>query len=213
MSYFVKFGTITLSRIKTMPFTESRQFKTREEKETIGHQIESKVADFLEGSFDFVEKIERTKHGGLNDKKGIDLVVTFQDGSKMAIDVTANDGLKVDRKIEGMRTNSFSAVLREVNEMGEVIVEKPNVSIPKGLIRVNSAPWEEYNVERVGDEVIVYMPDTTRIREEKDILQQLLRQIKYLSEGNIDYMDATKSIKKMLQEALEELTELEKEFT
>lgn len=67
-----------------MPFNESSQLK-KVEKETLGHQIEIKVGEFIDGSFDFIEYIEKTKNNGPNDKKGIDLILSFKDGNKMAI--------------------------------------------------------------------------------------------------------------------------------
>ncbi len=195
-----------------MPFRGERQFETIEEKETVGHQIESKIGEFIAGSFDCVENIEYTSHNGPNDKKGIDMVVTFEGGRKMAIDVTADMGLRVEEKIKSMRRNPLVGIGEERNTEGEVSVEKSRTLIPRGLIRVDGAKWAEYNIENVGDEVLVYMPDRTRIQEEKDILNQLLRQIEYFSKEDGEYKKAAEKIKEMLQEALEEVEKIEKEF-
>lgn len=182
-------------------------------KETLGRQIEYKVGEFFSGSFDFIDKMERTKNNGPNDKKGVDLVVTFKNESKMAIDITADVGSRVDEKIKSMRRSPLVGISEERNDQGKITIEKSKTLIPRALIRVDIECWEEYNIERLDNEVIVYMPDKTRIQEEKDILQQLLRQIEYFSRDDKNYKKATGGIKDMLNEAMGELEELEKDFT
>lgn len=194
-----------------MPFHEGGKFQSVEEKETLGHQIEYKVAEFIGGSFDCVDDIELTENGGLNDKKGVDLVLAFENGDKMAIDVTADIGERVNEKIKSMRRSPLVGILEERNEHGEVAVEKSKSLVPRALIRADIARWEEYGIENMGDEVVVYMPDKVRIQEEKDILQQLLRQIDYFSKEDSQYKKATGKIKEMLIEALKEVEEIEKE--
>ncbi len=195
-----------------MPFKESSQFQTVEKQETLGHQIEYKVGEFIGGGFNCVENIERTKNNGVNDKKGVDLIITFENNSKMAIDITADIGDRVNEKIKSMRRNSLVAIAEERNEQGEIAIEKSKTLIPRALIRVDGDKWAEYNIERLNNEIIIYMPDATRIKEEKDILQQLLRQISYFSKDDESYKKATQKIREMLQRELEELEKIEKEF-
>ena len=196
-----------------MPFREGQQFEVAQKQETLGHQIEFKVAEFIGGSFDCVEDIELTENGGQNDKKGIDLIITFEDGSKMAVDVTADVGSRVEEKIKSMRRSPLVGVMEERDEQGKVAVAKSKSLVPRALIRADIAKWEEYNIEKTDQEVIVYMPDDVRLREEKDILRQLLRQIEYFSKEDTEYKKKTESIKEMLKGALEEVEELEKEFS
>jgi len=185
-----------------------RGLQFEQSKEMLGHQIESKVADFMKGSFDCIDKIEKTFHGGVNDKKGIDIVITFEDGSRMAIDITSGTGWKVDKKIESMARSPLVGVEAEIGTDGETSIEKSKSLVPRGLIRANDKRWDEYNVETIDDEVIVYMPDNVRIAEEKDILQQLTKQIDYLARDNSEYKKSTLGIKKMLLSALEEVEKL-----
>jgi hypothetical protein len=184
----------------------------REAEETLGHQIEYKVAEFMGSSFDCIDDIQLTENFGPNDKKGIDLVVTFENGDRMAIDVTADAGHRVDDKIKSMKRSPLVAVLEEIGDDGNVAVAKSSSLVPRALIRTDSAKWEEYNIENTGDEVIVYMPDNLRIQEEKDILQQLLRQVEYFSKEDEAYQKKTVKIKEMLKEALQEVVRIEKEL-
>ena len=56
------------------------------------------------------------------------------------------------------------------------------------------------------------MPDKIRVQEEKDILQQLVRQIDYFSKEDMGYKNKTSGIKEMLKTELQELEKIEKEF-
>ncbi len=195
-----------------MPFKEGSQFEVLEHKETLGHQIEYKVGEFIGGSFDCIENIESTKNNGVNDKKGVDLILTFEDGNKMAIDVTTDEGIVIKKKIESMARNPMVSIAEEKDSNGELMVEKTKTLIPRGIIHVRQDEWAEYNIEKINDEVIVYMPDKIRIIEEKNIIKQLINQIDFISKGSDDYLKKTESIKDMLSEQLEELEELEKEL-
>ena len=188
-----------------MPFKESSQFETIEKKETLGHQIEYKVGEFIGGSFDCIEKIEITKNNGVNDKKGVDLIVIFEDGSKMAIDVTVDEGIVIKKKIESMARNPMVSIAEEKDNNGKLLIEKTKSSAPRGIIHVRQDEWAGYNIEKINDEVIVYMPDKIRIIEERNIIKQLISQISLISKESDDYKKKTESIKNMLEEELQEL--------
>ncbi len=189
------------------------QIQESQEKEVTGHDIEDKVVEFLAGSFDCIASIEKTNRSGANDKKGIDAVLTFKDGDKMAVDVTAGVGQRVDDKRKSMTRNPLVKVEAERNEQGRVVVEKSKDLVPRGIIQVDMAHWQEYGVESVNGEVMVYMPDEkTRIREEKDVLHQLLRQIDHFSSINHEYETKTEVIKNALIAELKELQNIEQEL-
>ncbi len=160
------------------------------EKETLGHRIEGKVAEFVKVVFDCVEDVKRTERRDKNDTKGVDLVIVFEDGSKMVVDVTANDGPTVNAKMRSMKRSLMTAVDNEL--------------IPRGIIRVYSETWDSYNSEKVGDEVILHINENDEIKEKIDILKQLIRQIDNFSglRENRDYKKATESIKLMLENEL-----------
>ena len=190
-----------------------RELQVREqEQKTLGHEIEHKVGEFITGSFDCVVGIEKTANHGINDKKGIDMVVEFENGNKMAIDVTSDVGARVNEKIKSMRRRLLVSIAQEKNNEGQITVEKSEELVPRALIRADSYRWEEYNIERINDEIIVYMPDKIRVQEEKDILQQLVRQIDYFSKEDMGYKNKTSGIKEMLKTELQELEKIEKEF-
>ncbi|MEK7664078.1 MAG: hypothetical protein AAB340_01340 [Patescibacteria group bacterium] len=190
-----------------------RELQVREqEQKTLGHEIEHKVGEFITGSFDCVVGIEKTANHGINDKKGIDMVVEFENGNKMAIDVTSDVGARVNEKIKSMRRSLLVSIAQEKNNEGQITVEKSEELVPRALIRADSYRWEEYNIERINDEIIVYMPDKIRVQEEKDILQQLVRQIDYFSKEDMGYKNKTSGIKEMLKTELQELEKIEKEF-
>ena len=173
-----------------------------ESKEALGHQIETKVAEFMSVVFDCVKNIERTNHDGVNDKKGVDFVVAFEDGSKLAIDVTANKGPKFEDKIKSMSRNLMTSIDQELNSDGETTVEKSKTLVPRALLRVDSVRWEGYDSEKVDQEIILHINENDEVREKRDIINQLLRQMKHFSKEDKDYGGATATIREALGQEL-----------
>lgn len=191
----------------TMPYKETRPTPLAEQGETLGHQIEYKVGEFLEGVFDCVERIEATENNGANDGKGVDLVVVFKNGKKLAIDVTTEDkqNPRFIEKWASMVKSPMTVVAEELNENGEIVVEKTNERIPKAIVRVDGSLWEDC----LGYEKLDYVPDELKVRlekEKKEIITQIVKQIEFMMQqlkGVKEYQDKGRIISEILEEELE----------
>jgi len=183
------------------------------DKETLGHEIESKVGEFLPNSFDCIKNVGKTGRNGPNDKKGIDFVIEFEDGEKIAVDVTTDEGEILKAKIKSMIRNPMVSVAGEKDEYGQPTLEKSEGLVPRTIIHVRQDEWSQYDIDRENGETIIQMPDRIRVIEEKKILQQLIWQIQTMSRESIQYRKATKSILRKLDDELEQLSKLEKELT
>ena len=192
-----------------MEVEKGLQFEKQIDKESLGHVIERGVAEFLDsGVFECVDGVEKTVRNGNNDKKGIDVIVRFSDGSKIAIDVTTGSiGSVTAKKLESMQRSPMTFVLEERNEEGDIIVEKTIDVVPRAIISVESKDWEVYcdEVDDLNHTILLHMSEDSEAREKEAIITKLLVQIETFSKRDINYKKKTEKIREALEQELEEI--------
>jgi hypothetical protein len=160
-----------------------------------GHIAEEAVLKFLQQADIGLANIEKTQMFGADDRNGIDAIANVG-GTKLAIDITFNEGKKLEEK---MQRNMRNPCVFMHDEAGKPVGE----ALPRLLIRdISMANWIVYarEAEKRGGNLLDAMGEKFIADKKLKFLNDILDQIDAMSKLDKNYGRIAFPAKDLLQD-------------